>query len=419
MPSSAPSSALTRAPAAAAPTVGFAEVHATLEWIAQFVHATAADSDVDVATLQRMGAGLAELVAQVAEPQRVQVRNACVTHLLALVAEAAVPSQMAACLATRVGSLLENASDADDGWRRLAHAVVPPVLKALEEAAHFVDAAHDMPASDARDTRAVVVGGRRITQAAADALRRARPSGYAALVALDLWYLPAVAAWSRCPQLLAQLQKNERLLHLFRHHEWAACVGPSWLQSLLGTPLAQPCILYIPELDEVHRLCVTGVVYVGQFAILLAARLRPQFRRLGLARAPTTTMVKVMSGRGPQKLEDVEWTVRFHLYPVPAIDPVSGHPIPGADVLPTHHRLGLLPTVTGHIVFVLIGPRWRDPKQPHGRYPMTRQFHGLAADIGPVVRLEGEDAAEWNDRFWPDRAWTAPATPPILRERFY
>jgi len=394
----------------------------------------AADGDGYLRGLDGAGAQLIAAIKQLSEQASgADVRQTvlCVVDLLIDAIEAHPLSPgTAARLALRAGGLLEDVDGHRVGqaWQRLAFVLVPLTVTVAAAAAKFARAVADAPAVPA--SAGVFLCGRWLSQGAAHALRRARPSEHDAVQALDVLYLPAVAAWSRHPELLLSATTTSPLNSVAAVVASFVTTGAYWLHILLTAPCDLPCFLLVPEVGEAYTMRLSGTVDIGQLAVLLAAKLRVVLRRLGVPDSSPPEHVATFCGRGPQETPALPWRMRFRLR-----TPEQGVLLDGAHVrgdngaknrttsglshwlhlhppLPITAKVGLLartdcdPTAecSTALVLYLTGPRLRGSMdtEDHPAIQCERQFPALAASIESLERFRGPDLPAWASQHMAD-----------------
>lgn len=221
-------------------------------------------------------------------------------------------------LALAGGALIESGAPA----RELAVALVAPVRRALTEAGrmlgHFVELG-----ADAGD------GSVGVSREVLDVIAERDPVAVQAWAAMDMWYRPAVAAWTRETGVLQDVQRDTELRTAL------AALGHTtetthWLSLLIETPFAARFAIRFPELGTTEHVVVDGVNDIGQLCVLLSDVLREPLAKIGAPSVAEPGMLGVMRGTGPQRTEH-GWQCGFHCYRREAIDPGDGLPKDGKD----------------------------------------------------------------------------------------
>jgi hypothetical protein len=226
---------------------------------------------------------------------------------------------LAANLALLAGAIVERGHEPEG----LSRALLAPITRGLSLAARFVERAQREPECD--DDDAVDIGNHQISRASVETIQAEDEQAVAAFFSFDIWYRPAVAAFSRAPSVLRDLQKTPALSEALAVID-AASEGFYWLTVLIGSSIEQSFILLFAELDEGYRVTVDGVSDCGQLSALLSEPLREPLARIGVTKTASTEMLAVMSGAGPQQNERASYGCDFHLYPWQAMDPQTGRP---------------------------------------------------------------------------------------------
>lgn len=186
-----------------------------------------------------------------------------------------------------------------------------------------------------------------------------------ALASLDVWYRPAVAAWTRAPDRLRRSAARPGLRRAL-DELWQGSTGAFWMWLLMSATRGERFVVLVPANRTAYAMTLDGVVDVGQLTVLASHALREAFAAIG-APAADPSVLATMRGDGAQRGHGhYEGNVHFHAWQ--AIDPATGEPVDGrfrwtapggsgdhslpADFLPT-----AITPLEGHRVLTLVGPR--------------------------------------------------------------
>jgi len=312
--------------------------------------------------------------------------------------------QLGAYLALLCGALIEDELPPE----LLAEVLRAPLGRALAAAGRFVELTRAFPehgpARDADEEDELVHLGRRsLPRSALNELVIEEPAGARAFFSLETWYLPVVAAWSRVPRHLKAAQEDVGFMHHLGALDRAG--GAYWMSILLGAAIDQPLVILVPELNEAYSLRIDGVCDMGQLSVLVSEPLRPVLLRLGADARASETMLRVMSGDGPQQV-DASFGARFHFYDWRAVNPETGAPedgrftwlAPGGSgthSLPADFQPSAVKPLGGTRVLVLVGPRGTNTVTWERIIGGTRSFGALQARVHDVQQLSEADAKSW------------------------
>jgi hypothetical protein len=199
-----------------------------------------------------------------------------------------------------------------------------------------------------------------------DAIAERDPVAVQAWAAMDMWYRPVVAAWTRETGVLQDVQRDAALRTAL------AALGHTtetthWLSLLIETPFAAPFAISFPELGTTEHVIVDGVNDLGQLCVLVSDVLREPLAAIGAPSVAGPRLLDVMRGIGPQQTDD-GWQCAFHCYRREALDPADGLPKDGKDTWRApggtgHHSLPpdflpgtLTPAADGTRTLVVVGP---------------------------------------------------------------
>ena len=326
--------------------------------------------------------------------------------------------QVAAHIALAGGALVENGASPVG----IGRAIVAPVLRALTDAARMFAharefghqhadadadadadsdaAAHDHDHDHDSHSHSLEIGGWALSD---DDLQRIAAKDVAAVrawFALEMWYRPAVACWSRDRSLLREIQSTPGLRDAIAKlgHETDTAY---WLSILIETLVKAPVIVLVPELEEAWSMTLDGVVDMGQLTVLMSRELADPLRRIGGSGIATDEELAVMTGEGPQT-GGGGYSSSFAFYPPEACDPTDALPRDGIHMwsapggtgshsLPGDFLPGTLPEIDGVRVLVMVGP-----KAPGMRFTRiiqsSRMFEALTAKITDVTSLPAPQA---------------------------
>ena len=298
------------------------------------------------------------------------------------------------------GALVERGASA----ARLGQALVAPLEASLVNARRLLERAATL--ADEPGDDAIPVGARQLSPATLRAIADDDVDAVNGWISLETWFRPAVAAWTRAPEVLREVQANATVRAAV-----AALAGATatthWLSQLIETVFAAPFVVLVPELDEAWTFRADGVVDLGQLTVMLSEALAEPLARLGASGVAPQSVLDAMSGVGPQRAEG-SYASSFAFYPIEAIDPADGLPRDGVHTwsapggtgthsLPADFLPGTLPVRDGARVLAMVGP-----KAPGERFerviPAVRMFDALAARVSGVERLPAEQATRWRAR---------------------
>lgn len=282
-------------------------------------------------------------------------------------------------VALGAGALIE----AGEPARATGLALIAPVTRALVHAGrvlgHFAEAGHD--AGD---------GSVGVSREMLDGIAMRDPVAVQAWAAMDTWYRPAVATWTRAPDVLQTAQADAALraaVDALGHTTETS----HWLALLVETPFAARFALRFPELGTTEHVIVDGVNDLGQLCVLLSDVLREPLAKIGVTEPAAPDVVAVMRGDGPQQ-GDGGYSCTFHCYRAEAIDPADGLPKDGRDMwrapggtgthsLPPDFLPGSLAVVDGVRTLVVVGPNAPGGMRFVRMIAATRTFDKLAARV--------------------------------------
>jgi hypothetical protein len=345
------------------------------------------------------------------EPER---EDAMLDAVVPLVAHP--DSQVAINAALVGGSLVEAGRDAG----ALARALVDPVAGAVRDARPLLDWV------DARNSGAEGDGERdeQDDEPGIDlgAFALEHPEAALALRALDGWYMPAAAAWSRHPRAFDDTGVDIDELIQATVALAPYSTGASFLRLLLPALREMKLVVTVPEIDEMYTLRCAGVVDFGQLYVLLSDALTAAIRRIGGSAPAAPAMLDVMRGIGPQSVES-GYGADFAAYPWQAIEPDDWMPQDhrfvwmapgggGTTSLPADFVVGEIEPIDGVRVIALVGPNAAGARFTRA-ISGTRMFAGLAADVSDVRKLDEEEKRAWRARLR-RRLGRVPAIDPAL-----
>jgi hypothetical protein len=312
-----------------------------------------------------------------------------------------VDAKAAAHLALGGGALVENGAPA----AVLGRALVEPLKRALGDAGRVVDAVaamaevqvdHDDEAEHDHGDDVQVIAGKHVATDELRALARRDPATTIAWASMEMWYRPAVAAWTRAPEVLREVQRDGEL---------RAAVGKlrsetntsHWLGQLLPALLDAAVLVRLPEIGETWSFVVDGVTDIGQLSVLMSWVLAEPLARIGIeSGGAPEDVLDVMRGAGPQEGEGA-YSCGFHCYPIEAVDPADGMPKDGRYMwrapggtgthsLPPDFLPGDLTATDGVRELVVVGPRSEGMRFVRV-IPAVRTFDGLRARVRDVRRV--------------------------------
>ncbi|MBL0212528.1 MAG: hypothetical protein IPQ07_01440 [Myxococcales bacterium] len=242
---------------------------------------------------------------------------------------------------------------------------------------------------------ALEIGGWALTDEQLETIAARDVAAVRAWASLEMWYRPAVAAWSRDLSVLREVQARSTLRAAID-----ALAGETatthWLSVLLAAVASAPFVVLVPELEEAWAFTADGVVDMGQLTVLLSKALADPLARLGASGPATEAELDVMSGAGPQS-SDGGYSSSFAFYPIEAADPTTGLPRDGiyewtapggtgTHSLPGDFLPGTIAPRDGVRQLVMVGP-----KAPGLRFvriiSSSRMFDALGARISDVRKL--------------------------------
>ncbi len=295
------------------------------------------------------------------------------------------------------GALVENGGSAE----RLGRALIEPVEASLVFGRRLLERAEALP--DEPGDESIPVGDRQLS---ADTLRGIAEQDVDAVngwISLETWYRPAVAAWTRAPHVLREVQARPAVRAALSGLG-ATTATSHWLAQLVETVFDAPFVVVVPELGEAWSFRADGVVDIGQLTVLLSETLADPLARIDASGVAKRDVLDVMSGAGPQRTEG-SYSSSYALYPVEALDPSDGLPRDGIHTwrapggtgthsLPADFLPGTLAERDGARVLAMVGP-----KAPGLRFarviPAVRTFDALPARLSDVTKLPAEQAARW------------------------
>lgn len=295
------------------------------------------------------------------------------------------------------GALIENGGSAE----RLGRALIEPVESSLVQGRRLLERADALP--DEPGEESIPVGDRQLSQATLRGIADEDVDAVNGWISLETWYRPAVAAWTRAPHVLREVQARP-----ITREALAALGGTTatshWLAQLIETVFEAPFVVVVPELGEAWSFRADGVVDMGQLTVLLSESLAEPLARLDASGVAKRDVLDVMAGTGPQRGEG-SYASSYAFYPVEAVDPTDGLPRDGVHTwrapggtgthsLPADFLPGTLPERDGARVLVMVGP-----KAPGLRFarviPAVRTFDALVARISDVAKLPDDQAKRW------------------------
>jgi hypothetical protein len=289
---------------------------------------------------------------------------------------------------------------------RLALGLVAPVAKAVDAARRFVALAGECPEEEEAEDP-VSVGDRVLSAATLRRIAARDEPAAAAYSSLDVWYRPAVAAWTRTPEVLRAMQQNARFRDALAGCE-SANEGAYWLSLLADVAFDAPFVVLVPELDQAWAMRVDGVSDMGQLCVLASLALHEPLVRIGAPEIASERVLAVMQGDGPQQTQG-SFDAAFHFYPWQAIDPSTGFPVDdrftwsapggvGGISLPGDFQPAAIRPLDGTRVLTLVGPKAKGGARFTRVLAAVRMFAALRASIDSVRKLSVEEAATWKRR---------------------
>lgn len=289
----------------------------------------------------------------------------------------------------------------------LGRALIEPIERALVASARFFAAVAVLPSAEEEDATTgdgLYIGQNFYTREALQPIVLADVAAFEAYQSLDIWYRPAVAAWTRDAAVLREAQARS-VLGAAAKTMALASTGAGWLTRILRVCLNEPFVVTIPELDETWELSMSGCADVAQLRILLSDALGPSLERLGSTGAAPPALLASARGDGPLTVA-ARYACDFAIYPWQAIDPETRLPengryrweAPGGagdTWLPSDFLPGDLVPLDERRVIALVGPKRDVPLQS---IESGRVFVSLPASLHKVRRLDSAAGARWNER---------------------
>lgn len=306
-------------------------------------------------------------------------------------------AELASYFATLAGTIVEKEADP----RGLAAALRQPLLRALRDAKPFVDRIREAPQSSADD--AEFVGYKKLSRETLAAIRYANPQAAEAYWSLDTWYIPAVATWSRAPDVLAERQADSELTQAITAlNGWS--LGAHWLQLLLGSTVAEPFILIFPELPVAFEMTLHGVSHCGQLMVLLSHTLPRSLRRIHASGPASEAVHSTLLGDGPQE-QAGSYLADFRLYPWQALNPETNLPDDarftwvapaghGDDSLPADYQPLAIEPLEERRILLVVGPH-APGVHVERLLPASRMFQWLQASLSDVRSLHAAEVSWW------------------------
>jgi hypothetical protein len=312
-----------------------------------------------------------------------------------------VDAKAAAHLALGGGALVENGASAEV----LGRAVVGPLKKALADAGRVVDAVAQMDEVEVEHDEddaehdhgddVTVIAGKHVATDDLRALAKRDPATTVAWESMEMWYRPAVAAWTRAPGVLREVQRDRELLAAVRKLRSETNTS-HWLGQLLPALFDATVLARLPEIGETWSFVVDGVTDMGQLSVLMSEVLAEPLARIGIESSADQDVLDVMRGIGPQEGEGA-YSCGFHCYPVEAVDLADGMPKDGRHTwrapggtgnhsLPPDFLPGDLTVSDGVRELIVVGPKSEGMRFVRV-IPAVRTFDGLKARIRDVRRL--------------------------------
>ena len=294
------------------------------------------------------------------------------------------------------GALIENGGSAE----RFGRALIEPVEASLIHGRRLLERAEALPDEPGDDS--IPVGDRQLSPATLRGIAEQDVDAVNGWIALETWYRPAVAAWTRAPEVLREVSARPSfrpaLTALGRTNATS-----HWLSQLIETVFDAPFVVVVPELGEAWSFRADGVVDLGQLTVLLSEALADPLARIGASGVAKRDVLDVMAGVGPQQGEG-SYSSTYAFYPVEAID-AAGLPQDGVHEwrapggtgthsLPADFLPGTIVERDGSRVLAMVGP-----KGPGLRFarviPAVRTFDALPAKISGVERVTADQAKRW------------------------
>ncbi len=295
------------------------------------------------------------------------------------------------------GALIENGGSAE----RLGQALIEPIESSLGHARRLLERADALP--DEPGEESIPVGDRQLSQETLRGIAEQDVDAVNGWISLETWYRPAVAAWTRAPQVLREVQARPTTRAALEALGGTTATS-HWLVQLVETVFDAPFVVVVPELAEAWSFRADGVVDMGQLTVLLSEALADPLARIDASGIAKRDVLDVMGGSGPQRGEG-SYSSSYAFYPVEAIDPGDGLPRDGVHTwkapggtgthsLPADFLPGTIGERDGARVLAMVGP-----KAPGLRFarviPAVRTFEALAARISDVAKLPDDQAKHW------------------------
>ena len=320
----------------------------------------------------------------------------------------------AAYLALAAGALVE----AGESAVALGRALAVPLKRALINAARMFEYIAPFPDADEEadedeeehdhehdddepDHDGFTIGSKWLTREQLDEIADRDVAAVQAWFSLEMWYRPAVAAWTREPEVLRAHQADAAMRAAIAELGGATETS-AWLTLLIETLYDAKLVFLVPELGEAWSVIADGVVDIGQLSVLVSQALADPLARIG-ASVAGEDIRSVMSGEGPQQ-SDAAYECTFHCYPAQAVgadgmprDDVYEWSAPGGTgthSLPPDFLPGTIEAIDGARLLVLVGPR--SPGMRFSRViSAVRTFDALAASVRSPTRLPADQVARW------------------------
>ncbi|MBK8253816.1 MAG: hypothetical protein IPK82_14270 [Polyangiaceae bacterium] len=363
---------------------------------------TARLSEIErLSTAGKVGAAekkLAEFMGEVMRKPKAQ-REAAFQAILARIP--AVDSRSGGYFALACGSLIESGLSAEP----LAAAVAAPLLNVMRHALRFAEGLRDVEQAEGQDM--IEIGALELPRLFVDNFAKRDAAAVISFEALDTWYLPAVASLTRETRHLAAAQQNADLISAASTLSHL-CTGGFWLNTLFSVSLNQPFVVLIPEISEAYSMTLNGISDVGQLMVLLAESLADALAKIGASGVLPKSVLQVMSGVGPQRVENVAYTASFHLYPWRAVDPSDMMPKDGRFMwtapggtgnhsLPPDFAPSSIERLEGTHVLSLVGPNAPNGVRFSREIGASRAFEALTAEVKNVSKLTAAETQHWNE----------------------
>lgn len=295
------------------------------------------------------------------------------------------------------GALIENGSSA----ARLGRALIEPVEASLVHGRRLLERAEALP--DEPGEESIPVGDRQLSQATLRGIADDDVDAVNGWISLETWYRPAVAAWTRAPEVLREVQARPTTRAALTALGGTTATS-HWLSQLVQTVFDAPFVVVVPELGEAWSFRADGVVDMGQLTVLLSEALADPLARIGASGVAKREVLDVMTGAGPQRGEG-SYSSSYSFYPVEAIDATDGLPRDGVHTwsapggtgthsLPADFLPGTIIERDGTRVLAMVGPN--APGLRFARViPAVRTFDALVARVSDVAKLPADQATRW------------------------